>query len=192
MYEINEAEYPVQIAIGLVRKLKFLGPVSNIALIKRSPLPQRSSVRVEVELVQRLSARGDGDELDRAEILVKAQRQTPAFGSHQLLYITHGIKFARIKRHAIGWRRDARPVLICIVVKYFRIVAYKTDLSGISWCPQQLAAHIRAALFEYFIAEREVAPKSASLVLVGARSEEHQSALQSLMRISYAVFGLIK
>src|SRR3546814_6284043 len=79
-----------------------------------------SSVRVEVEFVQRLSARGDGDELDRAEILVKAQRQTPAFGSHQLLYITHGIKFARIKRHAIGWRHDARPVLICIVVKYFR------------------------------------------------------------------------
>src|SRR3546814_19115398 len=68
-----------------------------------------SSVRVEVEFVQRLSARGDGDELDRAEILVKAQRQTPAFGSHQLLYITHGIKFARIKRHAIGWRNDARP-----------------------------------------------------------------------------------
>src|SRR3546814_12579638 len=89
---------------------------------------KRSSVRVEVEFVQRLSARGDGDELDRAEILVKAQRQTPAFGSHQLLYITHGIKFARIKRHAIGWRHDARPVLICIVVKYFRIVAYKTDL----------------------------------------------------------------
>src|SRR3546814_13600872 len=87
--------------------------------------------------------------------------------SDLLLYITHGIKFARIKRHAIGWRHDARPVLICIVVKYFRIVAYKTDLSGISWCPQQLAAHIRAALFEYFLVEREVAPKSVSLVLVG-------------------------
>src|SRR3546814_11919093 len=108
--EIIEAEYPVQIAIGLVRKLKFLCPVSNIALIKRSPLPQRSSVRVEVEFVQRLSARGDGDELDRAEILVKAQRQTPAFGSHQLLYITHGIKFARIKRHAIGWRSEESRV----------------------------------------------------------------------------------
>src|SRR3546814_12920940 len=32
---------------------------------------------------------------------------------------------------------------------------------------QQLAAHIRAALFEYFLVEREVAPKSVSLVLVG-------------------------
>src|SRR3546814_3942566 len=120
--------------------------------------------------------------------------------SDLLLYITHGIKFARIKRHAIGWRHDARPVLICIVVKYFRIVAYKTDLSGISWCPQQLAAHIRAALFEYFLVEREVAPKSVSLVLVGdskidcetIRSEEHTSELQSLMRISYAVFCLKK
>src|SRR3546814_7711449 len=121
-----------------------LVPHTTLFRAKRSPRPQRSSVRVEVEFVQRLSARGDGDELDRAEILVKAQRQTPAFGSHQLLYITHGINFARIKRHAIGWRHDARPVLICIVVKYFRKVAYKTDLRGISWCPQQLAEIGRA------------------------------------------------
>src|SRR3546814_17319134 len=112
-----------------------------------------SSVRVEVEFVQRLSARGDGDELDRAEILVKAQRQTPAFGSHQLLYITHGIKFARIKRHAIGWRHAARPVLICIVVKYFRLVDYTTDTSVISWFPQQLADNIRASLFDSFLVE---------------------------------------
>src|SRR3546814_2389321 len=60
----------------------------------------------------------------------------------------------------------------------------------------RLAAHededISAALAEMLVAEGVVVRTDADCVALESRSEEHTSELQSLMRISYAVFFLKK
>src|SRR3546814_3915846 len=57
------------------------------------------------------------------------------------------------------------------------------------WCAQQeTAAHVARHLIDGRI--HVVAHRRTVAALVGPRSEEHTSELQSLMRISYAVFCL--
>src|SRR3546814_1643033 len=51
---------------------------------------------------------------------------------------------------------------------------------------------IFAKLFEYCFCANSEAPPSTSIIRLTSRSEEHTSELQSLMRISYAVFCLKK
>src|SRR3546814_6462055 len=69
------------------------------------------------------------------------------------------------------------------------------DVEGIGVLHQELAAPHDAEARAHLVAELPldvVEPLRQVAVALGARSEEHTSELQSLMRISYAVFCLKK
>src|SRR3546814_7688495 len=62
-----------------------------------------------------------------------------------------------------------------------------------AWCRQRRDGRLRHVEAIHFEVPAQVGARVAAAVAVGAqRSEEHTSELQSLMRISYAVFCLKK
>src|SRR3546814_5964090 len=83
------------------------------------------------------------------------------------------------------------------------MVPLSEAVAGMMWCvvpacrlPTLISAASIGSMCRPTIAEVSVASRAAtcngSVALCGARSEEHTSELQSLMRISYAVFCLKK
>src|SRR3546814_4707744 len=63
------------------------------------------------------------------------------------------------------------------------------------WLPEPVARQRRIGLHQFVQRQRTIAERQTVAIVVrrlGQRSEEHTSELQSLMRISYAVFCLKK
>src|SRR3546814_4170906 len=91
---------------------------------------------------------------------------------------------ARRHRRTVA-RKDEAPVIAVLLV----IVQPDAglDRQPVGDLPAQLAEQRRAGVFEILRVDRGQAAQHR-----GIRSEEHTSELQSLMRISYAVFCLKK
>src|SRR3546814_8783174 len=73
-----------------------------------------------------------------------------------------------------------------VMLFYLKQAAASRQDSGLSLTPSVLEDAIREG------AVMRVRPKAMTVAVILARSEEHTSELQSLMRISYAVFCLKK
>src|SRR3546814_2792179 len=100
--------------------------------------------------------------------------------------------------HRIGrkarrrWRRRRRPLLLvaCHVIPYPAVRAAPSGClrDGMSGQYRQDAARLPPQS----LAKRRMARHARAQFIILGRSEEHTSELQSLMRISYAVFCLKK
>src|SRR3546814_1897796 len=64
--------------------------------------------------------------------------------------------------------------------------------SRLSWCPPEYRDEYRRLTRAKMLPAAEARPIIEDMIAADARSEEHTSELQSLMRISYAVFCLKK
>src|SRR3546814_9014418 len=123
---------------------------------------------------------GAGEHLEQGEDHVLLARAGDGVGDAQLfgdvkqLVRRHALEVAqRVLREALGdvGRRQALALVVAVDVARHAVVAAAAVAVAVAAVAEALAAVV---------------------VLAAARSEEHTSELQSLMRISYAVFCLKK
>src|SRR3546814_3888545 len=81
--------------------------------------------------------------------------------------------------------RHAHRLVLAGVTSDARLVGHRDERFDMARLAIRLQAGVRAR-------QRPRQPSTVGMIAVGARSEEHTSELQSLMRISYAVFCLKK
>src|SRR3546814_5928727 len=101
-----------------------------------------------------------------------------------------GVRAARLGRPRRAWARRNRPNLSSNPVLSIMLRVRK---GGCPWCSPPVAAATtgKARPRAAHLAAREWREREPQR-LIRTRSEEHTSELQSLMRISYAVFCLKK